>query len=40
MFRIVMDRYFEESGEIFLVLFAGLVSAAFTFEVVRPIVGA
>jgi hypothetical protein len=40
MYRFVLDRFIDESGEVFLVMMAGLVSAAFTFEVVRPIIGA
>jgi hypothetical protein len=40
MFRFVLDRFIDESGEVFLVMLAGLVCTAFTFEVVRPILGA
>jgi hypothetical protein len=40
MFRVVLDRFVEESGEVFLVTLAGLISAAFAFELVRPILGA
>jgi hypothetical protein len=40
MYRFVLDRFIDESGEVFLVMMAGLVSLAFTIEVVRPIIGA
>ena len=40
MFRVVLDRFIEESGEVFLMTLSGLISAAFAFEVVRPLLGA